>query len=385
MSFLKKLDSFLLQAKEKKVINSQICRDLQEFATKSNSKSSVNTFINIIGFIGALAIVGGIILIISHNWWKIPNIIKILTYISVLIFIHIGGILTRETYPKISSLLHFIGAGYVLAGIGLVAKIYNLSSTDGRAFLLWFIMILPIAFILRHKWVGVMSIFSFYLWVNIFLEHHGYYKEFINAVFYFGIFATNLVIIPKLLNSFNDCFAHIKAIGVIAIAVIISLMGFSHEITPSYNDLEISFHPIVALILIFNFIVLFYFIIREQREKSVFGFNTGLSLLLIITVLLPLFIGKENLAIISIIYWALHFSFGSFLIYHGGLQANTTHVNSGVWYIVIGIILRFIDIVGTMLFTGTMFILFGAILLTIAFLAEKFRKKLIIKIQESNV
>lgn len=385
MSFLKKLDSFLLQAKEKKVINSQIYRDLQEFATKSNSKSSVNTFINIIGFIGALAIVGGIILIISHNWWKIPNIIKILTYISVLIFIHIGGILTRETYSKISSLLHFIGAGYVLAGIGLVAQIYNLSSTDGRAFLLWFIMILPIAFILKHKRVGVMSIFSFYLWVNIFLEHHGYYKEFINAVFYFGIFATNLVVIPKLLNSFNDCFAHIKAIGAIAIGTIISLMGFSHEITIGHNDLEILFHPIITFILIFNFIALFYFIIKDQRKKSVFGFNTVLSLLLIITILLPLFIGKENLMVISIIYWILHFLFGSFFIYYGGLQVNTMHINSGVWYIVIGIILRFIDIVGTMLFTGTIFILFGAILLTIAFLAEKFRKKLIIKIQESNV
>ena len=138
MSFLKKLDNFLLQAKEEKVINSQICRDLQEFATKNNSRSSVNTFISIIGFIGAMAIVGGIILIISHNWWKIPNIVKILTYISILIFIHIGGILARKTYQKISSLLHFIGAGYVLAGIGLVAQIYNLSSTDGRAFLLWF-------------------------------------------------------------------------------------------------------------------------------------------------------------------------------------------------------------------------------------------------------
>ena len=385
MSFLKKLDSFLLQAKEKKVINSQICRDLQEFATKSNSKSSVNTLINIIGFIGALAIVGGIILIISHNWLEIPNFIKILTYTSVLIFIHIGGILTRETYPKMSSLLHFIGAGYVLAGIGLVAQIYNLSSTDGRAFLLWFIMILPIAFILRHKWVGVMSIFSFYLWVNIFLEHHGYYNEFINAVFYFGIFATNLVVIPKLLNSFNDCFAHIKAIGAIAIATIISFMGFSHEITFGHNDLEILFHPIITFILISNFIALFYFIIREKREKSIFGFNTGLSLFLIITILLPLFIGKGNLMAISIIYWILHFLFGSFLIYYGVLQVNTVHVNSGVWYILIGMILRFIDIIGTMLFTGVMYILFGTILLTVAFIAEEFRKKLIIKMQESNV
>jgi uncharacterized membrane protein len=384
MSFLKKLDLFLLQAKEKKVIDSEIYKDLQEFATKSNSISSTNIFINIIGFIGALAIIGGIILIISHNWWKISNITKISTYISVLIFIHIAGIFIREKYPKISSLLHFIGAGYVLAGIGLIAQIYNLSNTDGRAFLLWFIMILPMALILKHKWIGVMSIFSFYLWINIFLKQNNYYNDLINIIFYLGIFATNLIVIPKLLNSFNDCFSHIKAIGAIIIAIIICAMGFIHEISHRNIGLEISLHPIVTLILIFNIISLFYFIIIEQRARLIFVFNTILSLLLMITIFLPLFIGKENLPI-SIIYWILHFSFGIFLIYHGGLQINTTYINSGIWYIVIGIMLRFIDIIGTMLFSGTIFVLFGAILLIIAFLSEKFRKKLIIKIQKSNV
>ena len=44
------------------------------------------------------------------------------------------------------------------------------------------------------------------------------------------------------------------------------------------------------------------------------------------------------------------------------------------------VIARFIDLVGTMLFTGSMFILFGLTLIAVAFGAEKYRKGLINKI-----
>ncbi len=386
MSFLKKLDNFLLQAKEKNIIDANLYKDLQEFAVKSNNKSSINIFIAAIGFLGALAMLAGLILMVSHNWWQISNIIKISSYILGLILFHIAGIAIKNQYPKMSEILHFLGAGYILTGIGLVAQIYNLSSSDGKAFFLWFIMILPMAIILKHRWIGMMSMFSFYLWLNIYLKHHGYYYNSINAILYFTIFATNLILVPKLLNSLNNCFDHMKVIGAIAIAIIIAIMGFSHEIIRHSRDNPIiSFHWIVTLILIFNFIVLLHFIIKEQREKSVFGFDTVLSILLIIATLLPLFAGKENLMIISILYWMLHFLFGGFLIYQGGLKANTTYINCGIWYIAIGIFIRFVDIVGTMLFSGSMFILFGLILLTLAFLAEKFRRTLIIKIQKANV
>jgi uncharacterized membrane protein len=380
MSFSKKLNAFLLQAKESKVINSDTCEDLQEFAIKNYSKSLVNNSINIIGFIGALAMIGGAILIISHNWWHIPNIVKILSYVFILILIHIAGDFFKESYPKISSILHFIGSGYILAGIGLMAQIYNLSSDDGGAFLLWFLMIAPMAIILKHRWIGVMSVLSFYLWVNIYLTSNGYYREFENIIFYFSIFGVNLILIPKLLNQINGCFDNIKATGASIIAIIVSVMGFAHE----FSFEKVSFNWIIALISIFNIVAIFYLLLKEKKEKAPFKSGAILLILLTTVTLLPM-IAEKGFFLISVLYWVLHFLLGAFLIYRGSLNTSSAYVNYGVWYIVIGIILRFVDLVGTMLFTGGMFILFGAILLSIAFAAEKFRKKLIIKIQKSNV
>ena len=380
MSFLKKLDKLLLEAKKENVLDANACEELQKFAIKNNSKSSVNIFISIIGLIGAIAIVAGLILVISHNWWKISNSIKIFTYILTLIMFHIVGVLLNNKYPKVSSTLHFIGAGYVLAGIGLMAQIYHLSSTDGKAFLMWFIMIAPMAVVLRHRWIGIMSLFSFYLWLNIYLGYYGYYKSSINSLFYYTIFATNLIVLSKLFT--NNYFSSIKGFGAVIIAIILALMGFNHEMRV-YNR-GLSFHWLIIVLALFNFVGLLYFLVKEQRKKINFGFDTGTSVLLMITILLPLFITRENLMLISVLYWILHFLFGALLIYQGGLKVNTTYINCGVWYIVLGIFLRFIDIAGTMLSSGLMFILFGIILLALAFLAEKFRKKLISKIQQKS-
>jgi hypothetical protein len=50
----------------------------------------------------------------------------------------------------------------------------------------------------------------------------------------------------------------------------------------------------------------------------------------------------------------------------------------------IGIIFRFIDLMGSLLFTGSMFIFFGIILIGIAFIGEKYRKNLVEKITTTH-
>jgi uncharacterized membrane protein len=67
------------------------------------------------------------------------------------------------------------------------------------------------------------------------------------------------------------------------------------------------------------------------------------------------------------------------------MQEDKSLINLGSWCVMIGIITRFIDIVGSMLFTGGMFILFGIILITVAVLGEKYRKYLIKKISGKYV
>ena len=73
------------------------------------------------------------------------------------------------------------------------------------------------------------------------------------------------------------------------------------------------------------------------------------------------------------------------MIYRGEIEKNKTLINVGTWCVMIGIIARFFDLAGTMLLTGSMFILFGFVLIAIAYIGEKYRKNLIKKIFKNHV
>ena len=73
------------------------------------------------------------------------------------------------------------------------------------------------------------------------------------------------------------------------------------------------------------------------------------------------------------------------MIYRGEIEKNKTLINIGTWCVIIGLIARFVDLVETMLFTGSMFILFGIVLILTAYVGEKYRKNLINKVLKNQV
>ena len=92
-----------------------------------------------------------------------------------------------------------------------------------------------------------------------------------------------------------------------------------------------------------------------------------------------------NQILTSILYSFVWFvGFGA-MIYRGEMERSKTMINIGTWCIMIGLIARFFDYFRTMLFTGSMFILFGVVLILIAYLGEKYRKNLINKIFKNHV
>ncbi len=59
-------------------------------------------------------------------------------------------------------------------------------------------------------------------------------------------------------------------------------------------------------------------------------------------------------------------------------------INVGSRFVAIGIMIKFIDLFKTLLVTGIWFVIIGFIIVVIAFVAEKYRKKLINKISENH-
>ena len=387
MSFVKKINLFLDKALSNGILDQNTKEKLQNFAVNYERKS-ISSFANSIIFFGGFAIILGIILVISSNWDKISDLAKISSYIALLIGFHISAYLLRTISPKISQIIYFIIAGYILAGIGLIAQIYNLSSKNGEAYLMWFFMIMPMSLLLRDNRIGAMAMMGLYFWIIINANINFYNSEYNwqSQIIFITTICTNMILIPRISDNLKNSFNQIGFIGYFFLGSTIFSMGFAHDILPKEKMSSILLHPITIVIIVLNVICLTNNFIKNFRKRKKLADIFQLpEFIIAILNLIPLFIFVDHKLLISISYWIIWFLSCVLMIYRGEIEKNKTLINIGTWCFIIGLIARFVDLVETMLFTGSMFILFGIVLILIAYVGEKYRKNLINKVFKNHV
>lgn len=141
----------------------------QNIITTLKLKEDGGKLLLVLSTIGAVLIVGGIILLISANWDAIPRGIKIAAGLLLMLSAWGGGWYLREVredYHRTGEALYLVGAGLWLANIALIGQIYHLSSRLPNAFLLWVAGIAATPWILRSKALFVLSLLSFGVWLG---------------------------------------------------------------------------------------------------------------------------------------------------------------------------------------------------------------------------
>lgn len=103
----------------------------------------------------------GLISIIAANWDKLSDTFKLIGYFALSIAISYGiytTVINKANY-KITEALLLLYAFDILAGIGLISQIYNLSSDSLSWALLWSILIIPLIFLSKTP---ILAFFWFY-------------------------------------------------------------------------------------------------------------------------------------------------------------------------------------------------------------------------------
>ena len=384
MSFTKKINIFLNDALSQGVVEKDNKEKLQNFAKNYEQKSLIS-FVNLVGFFGGFAIILGLILIISHNWDKFSNLAKFSAYIFILIGFYFFAYFLSKKNPKTSQIIYFVIAGYILAGIGLIAQIYNLSSKSGEAYLIWFCMILPMAILLRNASIGLMALLNFYYWIlinaNLNFYHNVFGNNMKNQILFFTTFFSSMILFPKTFSRVGETFRHISFFGYFILGLMTFLLSFIDELSPT----KLNIHPYLIIMIIFNIMCLTNNFIRlppEERSRSKIIQMPEFTIILLNIISLLAFTSQ---ILISILYSFVWFAGFGVMIYRGEIERSKTMINIGTWCIMIGLIAKFFDYFRTMLFTGSMFILFGVVLILIAYLGEKYRKNLINKIFKNHV
>ena len=128
--FEKKLARFLESAKEHDVIGQREMHGLMSYLREGEFENK--GWFNLsyaMGMLGALAISFGLVLIIATNWDMFSHLTKITGYLVLLASFHLSAIfLTTKGYERTAQSLHFCGAAFVIAGIGLMSQMFHLHS-----------------------------------------------------------------------------------------------------------------------------------------------------------------------------------------------------------------------------------------------------------------
>lgn len=400
-SFNKELAAFLSCAESDKIIDSATGVKLNDYAQNKvenhhKSKGMLNLS-SAIGGLGAFALLLGIVLVISSHWHEIPDIVKITIALFLMGGSHFAGLkFAKKGYKASASSCHFLGAGLFLANIGLIAQMFNLQSTHGTSYLLWTLMILPLAILLRSTSIGILALTGFLLWGNTYLfaiEEGLSILFFTPSVALLG-YALSLYYKekePRLSSPFKYLSAAVVILGSYG-------TGFIHLAGHSLYEKVYEFHPSILIPLAFIALTLaLIFKIQKTASKTARYELGGLfcavltMVLLYVSVVTPLFsnlyftrfaFGHDMKVyfwplLISISSWVTFFTFSLYMTLQGALTHRNKLLNLGVFLIGIGIFTRFIDLVGSMLDSGFVFIICGLFLLCMGYGLESWRSQLI--------
>lgn len=104
-------------------------------------------------YVGTILIGAGILSFIASNWAEIERSVKFLLIIGMYIGCMAAGFKLERNFPKTSKSFYYLGVIIFGAGIFLVEQIFHLGGSPQRAFLWWSLGSIPIAWVLRDKWI----------------------------------------------------------------------------------------------------------------------------------------------------------------------------------------------------------------------------------------
>ncbi len=373
MSFPKKINDFLLKAKNQNVIDDSGYQKLLKFSQQQLSTNSFFNITSVISFLGSITILLGLFLIITNHWKNIPDLVKFLSFLVGLASCNYVAFLIRNTNRNLSQTLYFIGSLLVGIGIGLIAIIYDLESRNGLAFLLWLVLILPVAIIIKHRWIALLSASLYYIWAIINIENQSFSGD--NSLFFnVAVFGVNMILAPSIINRLKSdiiIFDNLKIIG----ALIIILTSIFIEPLDSHNfyKQEVAFSEITLFMFAFNIISLLIIAVTSSKYPIPLA-NKSFAILYLLLMVMPFLqsiIGNLMILLISWLWWL---AFSGSLIYQGAILHSRTLINSGIWIFIGGTMIRFVDFAYKKTLNGPLILIFGIILIVFAFMAEKYRK-----------
>lgn len=118
-------------------IDSQTAQRILNFEVSQEKRSSLRWPVFLALAFGGILLAAGVTLFVAAHWNEMSPAVRFSTVLFMLVIFHMGGALTTERFPALSTTLHGIGTAALGAAIFLTAQIFNLHENWPTGVLLW--------------------------------------------------------------------------------------------------------------------------------------------------------------------------------------------------------------------------------------------------------
>ena len=359
-----------------------------------------NRILHILSLLGGLLVAGGIVLLFASNWDAIGGGVKIAGGLALMLGTHAAGWWLRraDRHPVVAEGLHLIGSGMLLANIALIGQVYNLSSRPPNALLAWWLGIAALPWILRSKPQMILFLCAFGVWLGFEMNERdswiyfdgdgrqlvvlaicglaiaglglclrrGPVPEFGSITEKFGLLLLHLGAFPTAISGFYSfgsvapsAWPLVSAISLVAVV----LLAIGLKRAEDFADANWRWIWGMGL---FGVLGLGWAGLLVQREGHFWGRNDGNY-------------GPHWIAL------PLLFGFCLLQAQVGMVRRSAWLVNVALVFLGIYVVTAYFELFGTMAFTGLVFVLGGVLLITLAVVLERQRRRLLRRMQAPPV
>jgi uncharacterized membrane protein len=412
-SFAQQLEQLLRAATAQGLVDSGVAEQLTALAAERERERGWLSLGGVVGRLGAAVTILGVMLLIAANWQHIGDGVKIVGFLLLLGGAHGAGLWIESTgrpYRRFAEALHLLGAGLFVGGLALVGQIYQLPANPSRAMLVWLVAIAPLAVLLRSPAISGLGILAAWLWLQFEgadpaspLHIRGFTSYLMLSI---GLGLALLGVQSTLGPDERRIRVVMRSAAQLMLFYGVYMLGFfrrfsESEAVVSTGSIAL---PLGALVLGSAGVVLGW----TRLAPEVPWLRTRVSLLLLVlvaTCVAALLIDLDVIprgpplsvfefgtsarfavgtVIVSAAAWVVWFLFALWLVVYGALSRQRDFVNTGVLAFGLGIVTRFIDLIGGLADTGTLFVLGGVVLLGTAWGMERWRRAVVARIEAAT-
>ncbi len=339
--------------------------------------------------IGGALIAGGLALVVSHNWEEIHRWVKLGGLVALMLAGYAGGLALGERgAPRAAEGLFVLAGVLPMLGIALIGQIYNLSGRPSDAVLLWWVMLLPVAYARPSLALGGLAWLGLAVWYLMAINDSAtlvgrgmaqHVRDDVVALSALGLifFGMGALHGDGAYRRWRQVLEHLGLLllggGLLVLGLRFFGWGGQAPVGPSPT-------------LIVTLLVALAVIACSGLRLPAGSVGTRLAFLAVEAILLgylaAYILGSarwpwaRDFPALTIANWFLMFAFSLALIVCGARWDRTSWINWGVVLIGLNAVARYLDLFGTMLQTSLLFFSAGAIVLLLGWLLERVRRRM---------